>query len=130
MKGVSLPRGSYVPISVMRSEFKNISPPEDVILTRTKEGCKGPSGILLEQYKLSASSDKVLAHYKTELESRGGQFLYAKYGYGYVFCKEKIRASLLFRESEKTYDFSVFLILTPLHLAALRINDFLCGELI
>lgn len=100
-KGLSFPRGSYIPLSVLRSESSKILPGQGAALVIDFEGDKGFSGIISKHYASSLVSDEVLAHYKTELEFSGWRFLNMTYADGYVFCKERLRATLFFSREVK-----------------------------
>ncbi|GAB7531407.1 hypothetical protein PS3A_38190 [Pseudomonas sp. 3A(2025)] len=95
-------------MSVLRSESSKILPEQGAALVVDFEGYKGFSGIISKHYASSLVSDEVLAHYKVELESSGWRFLNTTYADGYVFCKERLHATLFFKPRSEIYYFSVF----------------------
>ncbi len=102
------PRGSYVPMSLVRSSFSEISPPASVGAEFKNESTKGSSGLVSGSYKRVLTNDELAAYYEQALLSHGWHPVRTEHGPRYVFCRDRLRAVLDLSAQTPFYHFSVY----------------------
>lgn len=106
-KGLPLPGGAKVEISVLAKEAMMIKPPLGAVLMYRTESHKGSSALVASRYQTSLNSGQVFEYYREILARAGWRQTGGGNGLREQYCKGALDAEIEFNRKLKFYTFSV-----------------------